>query len=229
MAQIKFGGGVTEMSGSIAGNTFARNRYGAYVRARTVPTNPQTAAQVKIRACMAQLKTAWLALSAAQRAAWATYAANVAMTNRLGETIYLSGYNMYCRTNAALLYQGADLLAAAPTTFTLGEQDPLFSIAAVGATGVITVTFDDSMGWCAEVGGYMLLQQSRPQNPSVNFFAGPWVTAGALGGAVVPIESPQVFTSAFTLAAGKKVFVQARILRADGRLSQPFRDDVLCS
>lgn len=229
MALIKLGGGVTGMSGSIGGTTFARNASGAYARARTVPINRKTLAQVKIRAIMSQLKTAWLALSAAERTAWATYAGNVAMSNRLGETVYLSGFNQFCRTNGALLYQGAAIVEAAPTIFTLAEQDPTLSIAAVGATGVVTVTFDDSLGWCSEVGGFMVLQESAPQNPSVNFFNGPWKTAGALGGAVVPIASPQVFTSSYTLAAGKRIWLQARIIRADGRLSAPFRDDVLCS
>lgn len=229
MALIKLGGGVTGMSGSIGGTTFARNASGAYARARTIPVNRKTAAQVKIRAIMSQLKTAWLALSAAERTGWATYAANVAMTNRLGETVYLSGFNQFCRSNGALLYQGAAIVEAAPTIFTLGEQDPTMSITSVGSTGVVTVSFDDGLGWCAEVGGYMLLQQSAPQNPTVNFFAGPWVTAGKVAGAVVPIASPHTFTSAFTLAAGKKVWVQARIMRADGRLSAPFRSYCLCS
>ncbi|GAI58374.1 unnamed protein product, partial [marine sediment metagenome] len=39
MALVKYGGGITQMSGSIAGNTFARNRYGNYVRSRTKPIN----------------------------------------------------------------------------------------------------------------------------------------------------------------------------------------------
>lgn len=229
MALTKFGGGITALSGSIAGNTYARNRYGYYVRSRTVPTNPRSAAQVKIRSCAATLKTAWLAMSAAERLAWGTYAANVSVVNRLGESIFLSGYNMFCRTNAALLYQDEAIIEDAPTTFTLGEQDPTLSIAAVGATGVVTVTFDDSMGWCAEVGGFMLLQQSKPQNPSINYFDGPWYTAGKLAGAVVSIKSPMTFTSAYTLAAGEKIFVQARILRAEGRLSNPFRAVCLCS
>ena len=40
MALVKYGGGIIQMSGSMAGNTFARNRYGNYMRARTKPVNP---------------------------------------------------------------------------------------------------------------------------------------------------------------------------------------------
>ncbi|GAH13494.1 unnamed protein product, partial [marine sediment metagenome] len=50
MSLVKYGGGIVQMSGSIAGNTFARNRYGNYVRARTKPINPNSDRQVVVRA-----------------------------------------------------------------------------------------------------------------------------------------------------------------------------------
>jgi len=86
MALIKFGGGVVQMSGSIAGNTYARNRYGNYVRARTKPVNPKTDRQSVIRTAMQLLTTRWAqTLTAAQRTAWNLYASNVNMTNFTGD------------------------------------------------------------------------------------------------------------------------------------------------
>ncbi len=230
MALIKLGGGIAQMSGSIAGTTFARNRYGAYARNRTIPINPSTLAQNKIRGTAANLKAAWINdLSLAERNAWNEYAANVSMVNRLGEAVNLSGYNQFCRTNAALLYQDKAIIEAAPTEFSVGEQDPTLAVAGTADDQKIQVTFDDGLAWAGEVGGYMLLQMGLPQNPSVNFFKGPWKTIGNIPGAAEAPSSPQEFASAYTIAAGQRIFLQARIIRADGRLSAPFRAFGLCA
>ncbi|GAI01350.1 unnamed protein product, partial [marine sediment metagenome] len=45
MALIKYGGGIVQISGSIAGTVFARNKMGNYARPRTKPVNPRTARQ----------------------------------------------------------------------------------------------------------------------------------------------------------------------------------------
>ncbi len=96
MALIKFGGGVVQMAGSIAGNVFARNRYGNYARARTKPVNPNSARQVVIRAAIAYLTQHWNGtLTPAERTAWNSYAAAVTMKNRLGENINLTGFNHF--------------------------------------------------------------------------------------------------------------------------------------
>jgi len=230
MALIKLGGGIAQMSGSIAGTTFARNRYGAYARNRTIPINPSTPAQNKIRGTAANLKAAWINdLTPVERSAWDQYAANVTMVNRLGEAVNLSGYNQFCRTNAALLYQGEAIIEAAPIEFSVGEQDPTLAVAATADDQKIQVTFDDDLAWANEVGGYMLLQMGLPQNPSVNFFKGPWKTIGKISGAAEAPASPAQFSSVYTIATGQRIFIQARIIRADGRLSAPFRAFGACA
>ena len=91
--KVKFGGGLTDARGSIAGNTFSRNHFGAFVRARVTPTNPNTDRQVHVRASLAFLSARWSnTLTLAQRTAWELYGSSVAMTDVLGATIYLTGY-----------------------------------------------------------------------------------------------------------------------------------------
>ncbi|GAH66828.1 unnamed protein product, partial [marine sediment metagenome] len=125
-ALVKYGGGIIQMSGSIAGNTHARNRYGNYVRARTKPVNPNSARQIKIRAVIAELTERWLnTLTDNQRTAWATYAAAIAMKNKLGETIHLSGFNHYIRSNAGYLDAVAQYFDDGPEELTLPDQTPL--------------------------------------------------------------------------------------------------------
>ena len=58
MALIKTGPAVAVISGSVGGTVFSRNKGGAYMRNRSIPVNPQSAAQVVVRAAMAFLTAA---------------------------------------------------------------------------------------------------------------------------------------------------------------------------
>lgn len=228
MALVKLGGGVVGISGSIAGNTFARNRYGAYMRARTKPINPNTARQQAVRSALATLTTTWSqTLTAANRAAWKLYGESVSMLNRLGESIFLTGFNHFLRSNIPLSQAGGVAVAAGPTTFELPVTDPTFSVAASAGSQEITVTFDDTAAWCDEDEAHMLLYVGSPQNPQRNFFAGPWRYADKLSGdGVTPPETGATIASSFVITEAQKIWVYGRIVRADGRLSQPFRANV---
>lgn len=231
MAGVKYGGGIIQMSGSIGGNTFARNKYGNYVRARTKPINPNTARQVAVRAAMAFLTDRWSqALTAAQRTAWNLYGDSVNMKNRLGEVVKLSGFNHYIRSNSLRKTFGWALIDAGPVIFEIPEQDPTLAITASEAAQEISIAFDDTMDWDDEDGGYMVLFQGQPQNPQRNFFAGPWRMFHAIQGVNgAPVASPVAGTVAFAIAELQRQWVYARILRADGRLSEVFRADTFCA
>ncbi len=228
MALVKFGGGIVQMSGSIAGDTFARNRYGNYVRARTKPTNPNTIRQQQVRSALALLTVRWSqTLTAANRTAWNLYGANVTMKNRLGENVFLTGFNHFIRSNAIPARLGQLVINAGPVIFELPETDPTMTITASEATQQITVNFDAGLDWSSEAGAVMQFFMGQPQNAQRNFFAGPWRYMGGVagidpGGAV----SPELETVVFAIAEGQRIWMYARILRADGRVSVPFRADV---
>jgi len=226
MALLKFGGGITEMRGSIAGNVYSRNRYGAYARARTKPVNPNTSMQQTIRNTMSTLRSLWFnTLTAAQRVAWATYAANVNMTNKLGESILLSGYNHFCRSNAARLYNGVAHVAAGPTTFSLPDIDSALAVSGTADDQKIATVFTPTDPWALEVGAYMFLYMGIPQDATINFFNGPWKRIGYVVGQDPADTSPIEIDSPYPIAADQKFWVRARISRADGRLTEYFRDD----
>jgi hypothetical protein len=106
----------------------------------------------------------------------------------------------------------------------LAEQDSTLSIAISEATQQVTITFDDTMDWCDETGGFLFLYLSRPQNITVNYFKGPYLIAGSIDGDdTTPPTSTGTMSVPFAVTEGQKVFAQARIMRADGRLSEPFR------
>lgn len=231
MALVKYGGGIVAMSGSIAGNVHARNRSGNYVRARTVPINPNTARQQLARNSVAFLCDQWSSvLTATQRTAWNLYAASVAMKNKLGETIYLSGFNHYVRSNTILKMLGQTLVAAGPTIFELPEHDPLFAVTASEATQLVSVVFDDAAAWCDEDDAFMFTFQGKPQNAQINFFDGPWRIMDMIAGdSVTPPTTPETQTSPFILTEGQRLWTYGRIIRADGRLSEKFRADTFCT
>lgn len=227
MAKILIGV-VGQLSGSIGNQTYAHNRYGAYVRAKSTPVNPQSTRQSAVRNIFAQLTQAWqTVLSAEQRTAWEAYGANVACTDRLGNTIYLSGLNHYVRSNVAILSAGLTRVDDGPTTYALPDTDPTFAVAADQSTGKLTVTFDDTADWCDIDGAAMVVHAGRAVAPSINFYKSPFRSAGAiLGASVSPPTSGSTLTAPYTISTGNKIFAFARIVLADGRLSNPFRVSV---
>jgi len=231
MALIKYGGGIIQMSGSVAGNTHARNRFGNYMRARTKPTNPNTANQQAVRAAMSELTTRWAqVLTADQRTAWNLYGSNVAMKNRLGEVVKLTGFNHYIRSNLTQARIPGNVVDDGPVIFELPEKDPSFAITASETTQEITFTFDDTMEWCDEDNSSFEIYQGVPQNAQRNFFDGPWrFQRRYMGNSVTPPESPLAWTVMFAIAEGQHQWCCARITRADGRLSEIFRADCFCA
>lgn len=227
MAGVLYGAGIVQMSGSIAGNTFARNRYGNYVRARTIPTNPNTARQVAVRSAVAKLSARWSdTLTAAQRAAWNLYGDSVNMKNRLGESVHLSGYNHYIRSNVPLIVIAANPVDAGPVIFELPAHDPSYAVTGTEAAQTLDLTYDAGMAWATETGGYMFHYQGQPQNPQRNFFGGPWRLIGMTSGVDgAPPAAPDILGVQFAIAELQRQWVYARIARVDGRLSEPFRAD----
>jgi len=224
MANVKYGGGVIEMSGSIAGTTHARNRFGNYVRARTKPVNPKSALQDGIRDALSYLTNQWSSiLTAGQRGAWNTYAAAIAMKNRLGETIYLTGFNHFIRSNVAFLNTYSQYAAAGPTELSLPAKDTQFAVAGSAGTQLITVTYDATQPWANLTLSTFNVYVGQPRKQTQLFFAGPWKYGGAeIGVTGAPPASPFTFASPYTLVLGQLISCYARIRMADGRLSEAF-------
>ena len=217
-------GGFTQISGSVGGWTGSHNAGGLYIRARTIPINPNTPFQQAVRNITAQLSNLWVdTLTIAQREAWKTYALNVQVQGPLGDSITLSGLNMYQRGNVARIQAGFARVDAAPTIFDVGDfTNPAFALDE--AADEVDVVFTDTDAWANETGSNMLIYASRPVATSINFFKGPYRLAGSIDGddTTAP-TSPAAITLPFPVAIGQRIHVLARVSRADGRYSNPFR------
>jgi len=114
MALITTGPAVGQISGSISGQTFSRNRYGAYIRSRTKPVVSTSAQALLAKARLGNVSSQWSALAAAARASWATWAAEHPVVNRLGQSIILTGHACYVQLNTRLDKAGDTWLTAPP-------------------------------------------------------------------------------------------------------------------
>lgn len=218
-----------ELSGSIGGITASHNKGGAYFRSRVVPVNPATPAQGIVRQLMGTLAARWAAiLSPAQRDAWDTYALNVPLLNRLGESVNVTGLNMYQRSNIPREQNGLARVDNAPTVFTLGDFTAP-TVASLTPPTAMSLNFTVADGWVSEDGAAMLIYGSRQQNQSILFFKGPYrqYVLQLLGDSGVPPASPFAGVHPFVVAAGNKAFLKVSVTRADGRLSQVQRLEVV--
>lgn len=207
-------------SGSIGSMVFSHNRYGAYMRTRVIPTNPATAGQVAARNRLSSLTNAWLnVLTQPQRDAWTTYAANVPVTNRIGQQIFLTGLNWYVACNALRLLEPAlSDVNDAPSIFNLSTFDISDPPACTEATQLVSFTFDDSLDW-ADDDGALFCFVTRPQNASIEFNNLPYRFAGTvLGDTAIPPTSPGSVTVPFPVVEGQKLFVRFNCVQADGRI-----------
>lgn len=235
-------------SGSLGGMTASHNAGGPYLRRRAIPTNPNTLRQQTIRAAMGAAVQGWsMALTEPQRQAWRDYAANTPVTDRLGQTITLSGVNMFARSNVpwmqwnAALGNALTLLTSAPTIFNTGEPPTSVSSPWSGdfTTPPGTVTLQGTISGGASDDGDVLLFIAPPQTPGTRYYKGPYQLAATISIA----ETDTAFgLSSFDLAnwlsstvpvAGWDTLaipLRLRILYDDGRLSEtweglvPFSD-----
>lgn len=226
MARIVSMGPLGDLSGTVAGQVMARNRYGRYCRNYVLPVNPSTAKQENARAAVGDMAIAWASLTAGQRNAWNTYAASVPVPNRIGGTDYITGFNHFVRSNSSRLRIPTDVVSDGPSILSLPAPDSTIVITASEATQQLSVAFDDANGWESEDGGFMMLYCGFPQSPTRTFYAGKMIHIGQFTGDTgVPLTTPQTANvpAEFAFVSGQKLFLAHRIMRADGRLSTLFQ------
>lgn len=221
---------IAQASGSLNGLTFSHNRGGMYIRNRSIPTNPGTALQAAVRNYFSSLAKRWQqVLTASQRQAWSDYGTNVPIVDALGEPRNLTGLQHYLRSNTPRLQAGLDVVDDGPTVYSLPAfQAPVPT--ASEAAQKVSIAFNNGDDWANEDDAAMLVLGSDSLPGSINYHKGPYNYLGKIeGDSVTPPTSPTLFDPKAPFVAGQKVFVQARVTRADGRLSEPFRLGVTCA
>jgi len=217
MALVKYGAVVTEASGSLDGVTYSRNTFGAYVRARGVPVNPNTGAQANARSRLSSLSQQWRGLTQSQRNQWSVTAASVSLVNPLGETYNPTGQQLYVGQNINLLLTGGSTVStpnspdAAPelVDFEVGSIAP-------GPPGNL------NLEWTSLVGtGTFLVYATPPISAGINYFKSSLFRL--IGDfdqtATSPTDFITEYRTVFSLGSGdsgSKIAVKIRPISANG-------------
>lgn len=193
-------------SGSYAGVTASRNRFGQYFRSRATPVNPNTAAQGTVRARMSANAAAWRALTDNQRAGWASLGLQMQRTDSLGQQYTLNGFLAYCSVNNNLLLIGGSAISAAPALVTPS--------AIVTATVTLTAAAFSIAFTATPLGtGAKLLAFASPQQSSGREFNGDfrYISQGAAATAS-PLVILTPYTAKFGVpVVGNRIFVSLSV------------------
>jgi hypothetical protein len=220
---IRFGLG-GQLSGSVAGVVAGHNKGGQYLRNRSIPTNPNSSRQQTVRSAFATAALTWGNLTSGQRAAWEAYASQTPVLNRLGESITVSGFNMFVRTNAYLQGLGIALVTAAPLTPGLSSIGTPTAIGLSVASGASLVTTNADAG--VTLGS--LMQYGPPVSPGVTFYGGPYslfttATMTATGFAA----QPQIGVGRYGApVVGELRPMRVRSITTDGKLTPTYSEIV---
>jgi len=104
MAKILPGLAVSKMSGTVAGTTYQNWRGILVARSKPTPTNVATPRQLVVRMLMSLLSRAWRdELNQGLRTAWNQRAKNFPWLDVFGNTISMTGENLYIKQNMVLL------------------------------------------------------------------------------------------------------------------------------
>lgn len=99
MAKVIFGGGISAMSGRLGGIVYARNRGGAYVRTYVPTPIPGTVHQATAQLRWQGPAVTWAGRTEAERNAWRAYAKSHPVQDRMGQRMYLSGFNWWMKVS----------------------------------------------------------------------------------------------------------------------------------
>lgn len=211
-----------QLSGSVGGVTASRNRFGQYLRNRSVPVNPQSVRQNASRTAFASATVLWAGLTAAQRDAWNGYAAGTPVLNRLGESVNLNGFQMYVRSAAFSIQMNASPSAIAPATPGLAVLGAPVSITLGVAAGVTLATLDSDVTRALVAIGPALSPGSAYAGGPVTLF-GQGTPLTATGG-VIP--GNQAVNRYGLPVVGERRVVRIRGGSADEKLAAEFRQIV---
>ncbi len=196
-------------SGSYAGITSSRNRFGQYVRSRATPVNVDSTAQATQRSILSVNAAAWRGLTSTQRAGWNDMALSVVRTDALGQSYTPTGFQAYVSVNNVLAVMGSALISDAPAVSTPAG---LLTATLTGTTSTLSLAYTTT----PLTTGAKLIVSAAPQRSAGRSFEQDFrkifVSAAA---AASPANIFTVFQTKFgTPVTGNKIFVSATVALA---------------
>jgi hypothetical protein len=189
-------------SGSIADRTHSHNRAGQYTRNRRSPTQPVgTGRRAVQRNNFGTASAAYAGMTYSEQAAWQAYADSHPITDSLGQSIKLTGHQMFVAINSQLLNCGSAVETTPPvdsTVFAVGAV----TISAVGGTSM-SITLEGN----GSADDFALLAFSKPQSAGVSFNKTFWQQLVQAGDVSTAVNVYAAYTAQFGVApAGTRIF-----------------------
>lgn len=203
-------------SGSIAGTTSSRNRFGQYRRTRAIPVNPATSFQGTARARMGNNAAAYRALTDAQRAGWEALGVYMTRTDSLGQQYNLTGFMAYCSVNNNNLAAGNVVVSTAPA---LTTPDALTSVTITSTAAALSIAYTVT----PLSAGTRLFSFVSPQRSAGRSFEGDFrLVAVSAAAAASPADIFAAYVARLgTPVVGNRIFYSLQLYKA-GFLGSPF-------
>lgn len=219
---------VSEIRNKIAATVFTKNAAGAAIRNRVTPINRRSNSQTNRRQRLASLASSWRGLTESERAGWNAASANFPVQDNLGQTIYLTGEQLYVRCNANLLLIGQAQITAAPNPTSFEVLTP----------GVFTAEDDDTITLAftptpVPAGFNLVIRATPPVSAGKSFVsqsAFKYVqTIAAAGASPANIAAAyEALYGSLANAVGQKIFVEAFLIEiASGLAGQSVRTSAI--
>lgn len=204
MAKILLGGVASQVSGSVGGVTYSRNRYGTYMRRRAHPTISESWYAMDAKSRMGAVSRQWSAQTDATRAAWATWAANNPVMDKLGQRQVLAGNAAYTMLNDRLMAAGltgivTPPVAYAPPALTVVTMTPDIGTTPMAVQFEATPLAANHRLWVRAA-----VTDGDTQMYVVNKLRFIGVSAAALGTDLLAIVKPDLYAMALKAAVTKR-------------------------
>lgn len=145
MSKVKLAPVVDDISGKISNIVFTKGRSGLNIRRRSIPGNPQSAAQLLVRGFFATWAAAFRLLTSVKIIAWNDFVMKTSKSNIFGEKYHLSGSQAYNAANVTNSLYGSGVEVDTPITPVVPSPIGVSAIDADATLGTFTVTTDDAV------------------------------------------------------------------------------------
>ena len=184
-------------------NVSQKGRYGQISRALVIPSNPQTPAQMTVRAIFGSVARAWDGLTEAQRLAWIAAGSTQQTRSRLGQSGPMTGLQLFLKLNATLEQFGGERVDA-PPALPVFAANAVQNVAITNTAGVIAIKLTVP----GDPGTNTIVRATAPQAQGIAKSANYRI----LGTCPVPVQGSADITAMYankfgTPPVGTKIFV----------------------
>lgn len=140
MALVQYGPIVSDARKKIGGIVATKGHAGNFMRKKVSPIQPRTQAQRNVRADFTANSKAWSQLTQTNIAGWNALAKATPKKDRFGNTVTLTGLQLYQSLSRNLTTVGQPPVATPPATLTASTPGTLTIVSTSGGSPALTVT-----------------------------------------------------------------------------------------